>query len=75
MTYTVGVALQRDIGGKNPSQLGAQILSIVFAFAMVIFITTYTAVLAAQSMQKVEVNPLKGTNDPRVTYYHKQIQF
>ena len=70
MTYTVGVALQRDIGGKNPSQFGPQILSIVFAFAMVIFITTYTAVLAAQSMQKVEVNPLKGTNDPRVTYYH-----
>ena len=69
MTYISGVACQRDTGGKNPSHFGAQVVAIVFAFGMVIFTTTYTAVLAAKSLQKVEVNPLKGMNDPRVSSF------
>ena len=67
MTYVAGVTLQRDMGGKNPSHFGAQFIAIIFAFGMVIFTTTYTAVLAAQSLQKVEVNPLKGSDDHRVS--------
>ena len=69
MTYISGVACQRDMGGKNPSHFGAQVVEIVFPFSMVIFTTTYTAVLAAKSLQKVEVNPLKGMNDPRVSSF------
>lgn len=66
MTYISGVALQRDMGGVNPKRPGARFAAIVFAFGMVIVVTTYTAVLAAQNMQHVEKNPFKGSKDSRV---------
>lgn len=66
MTYISGVALQRDLGGKNPKRPGARFSAIAFAFGMVIVVTTYTAVLAAQNVQYVEENPFKGSKDSRV---------
>ena len=59
ITYISGVALQRDMGGVNPKRPGARLAAIVFAFSMVIVVTTYTAVLAAQNMQYVENNPFQ----------------
>ncbi|XP_057317108.1 glutamate receptor ionotropic, NMDA 2B-like isoform X2 [Hydractinia symbiolongicarpus] len=66
MTYISGVTLQRDLGGVNPVRAGARVSAIVFAFGMVIVVTTYTAVLAAQSVQNQEKNPFLGSKDPRM---------
>ena len=68
MSYISGVTLQRDLGGVNPKRPGARLLAVAFAFVMVFIITTYTAVLAAQSVQDQEHNPFKGSRDPRVSF-------
>jgi len=67
MTYISGVTLQRDLGGMNPKRPGTRFSAIIFAFSMVIVVTTYTAVLAAQSVQDREENPFKGSKDLRVS--------
>ena len=69
MTYIGGVTLQRDLGGQNPARLGARISAVIFAFGMVIVVTTYTAVLAAQSVQNQEKNPFLGSKDSRVMLF------
>ena len=66
MTYIGGVTLQRDTGGKNPTRNGSRVSAILFAFGMVIVVTTYTAVLAAQSVQNLEKDPFQGSKDERV---------
>ena len=66
MTHISGVTLQRDLGGKHPERPGARIFSLTYAIAMVIIVSTYTAVLAAQSMKNEEKEPFQGSNDPRV---------
>ena len=50
MSYISGVTLQRDLGGVNPKRPGTRLLAVAFAFVMVFIVTTYTAVLAAQSV-------------------------
>lgn len=69
LTYISGVTLQRDLGGKNPGRLEARVSAVTFAFAMVVIVTTYTAVLAASHIQRVETNPFKGTEDERVSAF------
>uniref|UniRef100_A0A7M5V1T0 Uncharacterized protein n=2 Tax=Clytia hemisphaerica TaxID=252671 RepID=A0A7M5V1T0_9CNID len=66
MTYISGVFLQRDLGGVNPKRPGTRLSALVFAFGMVIVVTTYTAVLAAQSVQDQEENPFEGSKDIRM---------
>ena len=66
MSYISGVTLQRDLGGVNPKRPGTRLLAVAFAFVMVFIVTTYTAVLAAQSVQDQEQNPFEGSKDQRV---------
>ena len=67
MSYISGVTLQRDLGGVNPKRPGTRLLAVAFAFVMVFIVTTYTAVLAAQSVQDQEQNPFEGSKDQRVS--------
>ena len=69
MSYISGVFVQKDIGGANPKRPAARVVAVVFAFAMVIFLTSYTAVLAATFMKNEEKNPLVDSSDPRVVYF------
>lgn len=68
MTYIVGVVLQRDLGGINPRKLGTRVVAIFFAFAMVVFITSCTAVLTTDSIKQTEENPFLGLKDSRVYF-------
>ena len=70
MCYIGGVFLQRDIGGANPKNHGARVASIIFAFSMVVMITTYTALLVEQGVRRDEKDPFLGTKDPRVIVFY-----
>ena len=67
-TYFSGLAFQRDLGGKNPSGCGARVTAVIFAFAMVITMTAYTAVMTATKVQQEDRNPFKGFKDERVGF-------
>lgn len=67
MIYITGVFLQREMGGRNPNQLSARVHAVCFAFAMVVVVTSYTAVLAAWSVQNQDKHPFSGSNDERVS--------
>jgi len=67
MSYIGGVTLQRDLGGINPRKPGARVASIAFAFAMVVLVTTYTALLVEQGVKREEKDPFLGSKDPRVS--------
>ncbi|XP_066933067.1 glutamate receptor ionotropic, NMDA 2B-like [Clytia hemisphaerica] len=66
MSYIGGVFLQRDLGGINPKKPGARVASIVFAFGMVVVVTTYTALLVEQGVRREEKDPFVGSDDPRM---------
>lgn len=68
MTYIFGVVLQRDLGGVNPRKLGTRLVAVLFAFTMVVLVTTYTAMLAAENIQHTEKNLFLGLKDSRVCY-------
>ena len=67
-SYFSGLSFQRDLGGKNPRRCGARVTAIVFAFAMVIIMTTYTAVLTASKVKQEERYPFLGFKDTRVSF-------
>jgi len=69
-SYFSGLTFQRDLGGKNPQRAGARVTAVVFAFGMVIIMTTYTAVLTASKVSQSGSNPFHGFNDDRVRFLY-----
>ena len=65
-SYLSGITLQRDLGGRNPNRGATRIMFIVFAFCMVVVMTTYTATLTAVQVKQENNNVLTGMNDPKV---------
>ena len=65
-TYYSGLTFQRDLGGKNPAEFGSRVVAIGFAFAMLVIMTTYTAVLTATKVSQKDPNPFLGIKDGRV---------
>ena len=65
-SYISGIAFQRDLGGKNPQQAATRVMFIVFAFGMVIVMTTYTATLTAVQVKQDNNVVLTGINDQKV---------
>ena len=65
-TYYSGLTFQRDLGGKNPKEFGSRVVAIGFAFAMLVIMTTYTAVLTATKVTQKDPNPFLGVKDQRV---------
>lgn len=65
-TYLSGITFQRDLGGKNPEQCSTRVMFVIFAFAMVIIMTTYTATLTAVQVKQEDADVFKGIKDPRV---------
>eukprot|EP00112_Aurelia_sp_Birch-Aquarium-sp1_P012003 Seg2519.5 transcript_id=Seg2519.5/GoldUCD/mRNA.D3Y31 product="Glutamate receptor ionotropic NMDA 1" protein_id=Seg2519.5/GoldUCD/D3Y31 len=65
-TYYSGLTFQRDLGGKNPKEFGSRVVAIGFAFAMLVIMTTYTAVLTATKVTQKDPNPFLGVKDQRM---------
>ena len=59
-TYFSGLTFQRDLGGRNPKHLAARLTAITFAFAMVIIMSTYTAMLTADKVKQEDKHPFLG---------------
>eukprot|EP00795_Rhopilema_esculentum_P014569 gene14569-5642_t len=65
-SYISGITFQRDLGGKNPKKSSARISFVVFAFAMVIAMSTYTATLTAVKVKQEDQDVFQGMNDPKL---------
>ncbi|XP_065053994.1 glutamate receptor ionotropic, NMDA 2B-like [Rhopilema esculentum] len=65
--YVSGITFQRDLGGKSPKKSSARISFVVFAFAMVIIMSTYTATLTAVKVKQENLNVFEGMHDPKFT--------
>ena len=72
-SYLSGIAFQRDLGGGNPSQGATRAMFIVFAFGMVIAMTTYTATLTAVQVNQGNKILLNGMHDPKVCVLYSQL--
>ena len=67
LLYAMGLLLSRDIAGTLPRYRGSQFISISLAIALLIVVTTYTALLTTRIITKKEELPITGTNDPKLT--------
>eukprot|EP00794_Sanderia_malayensis_P015932 gene15932-17533_t len=65
-TYYSGLTFQRDLGGKNPTKFGSRVAAVAFAFAMLVAMTTYTAVLTATKVTQDDSNQFLGIKDNRM---------
>ena len=72
-SYLSGLTFQRDLGGKNPVQGSTRIMFIIFAFGMVIIMTTYTATLTAVQVKQENNNVLTGFKDPKVLLHNNHL--
>ena len=66
VTYLVGMLLQRDIAGQDPYSPGTRIICIGFASFMVVWMSTYTAVLTANKVTGTYKLLIDGFNDPKI---------
>lgn len=69
ISYMGGVTFQRDLGGIHPVRPGARVAALFFAFGMMVIVTTYTALLVDQGVNREEKDPFLGSRDPRVSMY------
>ena len=69
--YLSGITFQRDLGGGSPNRGATRAMFIIFAFGMVIVMTTYTATLTAVQVNQGNSIFLKGMNDPKVCTLYK----
>ena len=65
-TYAMGLLLQRDIAGSLPNNLGSRTTSISLAFALMIIMSTYTALLTSRNISNEKKLPISGFGDPKV---------
>jgi len=65
-SYIASLAWQRDIGGKNPKTKGGRVMSVCYAFFMVISTTLYTASLTASNVTNDNKIKFFGLNDPKM---------
>ena len=65
-TYMVGITFQRDLGGRNPTGVGARLAALLVAFGMVVGMTAYTAIMTATTVIQEERDPFRGMQDERV---------
>jgi len=64
-SYGAGLTFQRDLAGKTPNRWSSRILAIVYAVALTIIMTTYTANLTATNIVAAKDN-FKGLKDEKV---------
>ena len=52
-SYVSGILFQRDLGGVTPPHWSARVVSIVYAFGMMLLTSSYTAYFTAVSMENI----------------------
>ena len=67
-TYGAGLTFQRDLVGKTPVYWSARLLSICYALALMIIMSTYTANLTASKVLSDEYSNFKGMYDEKVSF-------
>ena len=65
-SYGAGLTFQRDLAGKTPNRWSSRILAIIYAVALTIIMTTYTANLTATNIIEGK-NNFKGIKDEKVS--------
>lgn len=68
-SYFAGHVFQRDLGGKPPSFCSTRLPSIIFAIAMTIIMTSYTANVTAKNIVHEQDDGFRGLKDTRVNGY------
>ena len=72
-SYLSGLTFQRDLGGSNPNRGATRAMFIIFAFGMVIVMTTYTATLTAVQVKQDNNVVLTGIHDPKVSILYNML--
>lgn len=67
-SYIAGLTFQRDLAGKVPVRWSARIIAIAYAVATTIIMTTYTANLTADNINRQTQDGFKGLKDKKVSY-------
>ncbi|XP_066926336.1 glutamate receptor ionotropic, NMDA 3A-like [Clytia hemisphaerica] len=65
-TYGAGLTFQRDLVGKTPIYWSARLLSICYAVALMIIMSTYTANLTASTVLSDRYANFKGMYDEKI---------
>ena len=65
--YIGGLAFQRDIGGEQPIYLGSRVIAIAIAAALLVIMSSYTAVLTANKVTHKTKLPIVGFKDQKVS--------
>ena len=77
--YIGGLAFQRDIGGEQPIYLGSRLIAIAIAAALLVIMSSYTAVLTANKVTHKTKLPIVGFKDQKVSlcfqYYLDSLKF
>ena len=70
-SYINGILYQRDLGAVTPHRWPARVVSLVFALAMTVLISAYTAQLTASNIAVEHTLDFKGLKDDKVgiVYY------
>jgi len=74
-TYITGLAFQRDLGGKNPTNWSSKVISLSVALFMLIIMSTYTAVLTANNVMFRRELPITGFNDDLVSSQNMALEY
>lgn len=65
-SYIAGLTFQRDLAGKTPHKWSARFVAIIYAIAMTIVMTSYTANLTASNLTETSDDKFQGLKDPKV---------
>ena len=68
VTYAMGLLFQRDIGGLLPNHLGSRMISVALAMALMVVMTTYTAVLTTRNIENRKAFTISGMDDAKVIH-------
>ena len=71
--YIMGLAFQRDMGGKNPYMWSSKVIALSIAMFTMVVMSTYTANLTANSVTFTKNLPISGFDDDKVLLYVRSL--
>ena len=67
--YIMGLVFQRDMGGKDPHRWSSKVIALSIAMFTLVIMSTYTAILTANSVTYTKNLPITGFDDVKVCMY------
>ena len=64
--YIMGLVFQRDMGGKDPHRWSSKVIALSIAMFTLVIMSTYTAILTANSVTFTKDLPITGFDDVKV---------